>query len=353
MKLKHISFPSIEQFRNVIYNVNRSASYGGYNEETKEPIILSAYTLPTLKFRGTVKLHGTNAGIVLSNEGDVSFQSRENILSLMHDNAGFFLYGSNLPKEFFDTFRNRFIKDNTVAVAIYGEWCGGNIQKGVGISGLPKMFVLFGVKTYTSLERDEQGKMSDGEWVNYKLWEDIEFPEQKVYNINKFPTYEIEIDFAHPQLSQNKLVELTIAVEQECPVAKHFGNTGIGEGIVWQCITEGYNNSGYWMKVKGEKHQSSKTKTLAPVDIEEIRSINEFAKNVTTESRLNQGLEKLKETHKEVDRKLTGEYLKWITSDVLKEEGDTIVQNNLDSKKVLAEVSTIARQWFFTQIDKV
>ena len=27
--------------------------------------------------------------------------------------------------------------------AIYGEWCGGNIQKGVAINGLNKMFVIF------------------------------------------------------------------------------------------------------------------------------------------------------------------------------------------------------------------
>jgi hypothetical protein len=31
-------------------------------------------------------------------------------------------------------------------ITIYGEWCGGNIQKGVGITNLEKSFFIFGVK---------------------------------------------------------------------------------------------------------------------------------------------------------------------------------------------------------------
>jgi hypothetical protein len=42
----------------------------------------------------------------------------------------------------------------------------------------------------------------------------------------------MEIDFNMPQLVQNQLSEITIAVEEECPVAKAFGFSGIGEGIV-------------------------------------------------------------------------------------------------------------------------
>ncbi len=43
-------FPSIEQFRHAVRAVRDRASFNG------TPV-------PTLRFRGTVKLHGTNAGI--------------------------------------------------------------------------------------------------------------------------------------------------------------------------------------------------------------------------------------------------------------------------------------------------
>ena len=50
------------------------------------------------------------------------------------------------------------------------------------------------------------------------------------------------------------MIEITEAVENECPVGKHFGVSGVGEGVVWTCVSEGWNDSGTWFKVKGEAH---------------------------------------------------------------------------------------------------
>ena len=58
-----IKFPSIEQYRNIVKRVQHSARYVGYNEEKNEPIINPFAEMPTLTFTGTVKLHGTNAGV--------------------------------------------------------------------------------------------------------------------------------------------------------------------------------------------------------------------------------------------------------------------------------------------------
>jgi hypothetical protein len=68
-----------------------------------------------------------------------------------------------------------------------------------------------------------------------------------------------------PQLVQNTLSELTMAVEEECPVAKAFGFSGVG--IVWSVNV---NGTIHRFKVKGELHSSSKVKTLASVDVEKL-----------------------------------------------------------------------------------
>ena len=71
--------------------------------------------------------------------------------------------------------------------------------------------------------------------------------------------YTIDIDFNHPELSQNKIVEYTLEVEEECPVAKEFGFSGIGEGIVFSYSDDEHS---YTFKSKGIKHQKSKVKTV-------------------------------------------------------------------------------------------
>ena len=218
-------YPSIEQFRNVIRTVKSNHDYKGKDEEGKA-IYKHTENYPTLKFKGTVKLHGTNAGIV--NYGDrIEFQSRERVLSLNEDNAGFMTAMSVKNLDFlFEKFKP------TEYVAIYGEWCGGNVQKGVAINGLEKMFVIFGV-------------MVDDNWVD--LPTDLHKNEIGIYNILQFPTYEIDIDFNNPETIQNKLIEMTISVEDECPVGKYFGVSGIGEGIVYHAdvvkiSTENFND---------------------------------------------------------------------------------------------------------------
>ncbi|CAF3698067.1 unnamed protein product [Rotaria sp. Silwood1] len=50
----------------------------------------------------------------------------------------------------------------------------------------------------------------------------------------------------------NRLVEITTAVERQCPVGAHFNKQGIGEGVVW---TEWAQSRGRLaFKVKGTEH---------------------------------------------------------------------------------------------------
>ena len=42
-----------------------------------------------------------------------------------------------------------------------------------------------------------------------------------------------------------------------------------------------------------------------------------------------------------------GDFLRWIVNDVIKEEQDTIIENQLDPKKINSAISNKARLWFF------
>ena len=317
-------FPSIDQFRNVIRELKINHDYQG-KDENGEPLYSHSEPYPTILFEGTVKLHGTNAGIVKYPD-KIEFQSRERGLTLAQDNAGFMLSLSskNLDKLFEGIEFNNY-------VAIYGEWCGQSIQSGVALSQLPKMFVIFGLKV-------------DDVWVPY--FESI--PEENIFNIQDFPKFQIEVDFNNPELVQNKLIELTENVEKECPVGKHFGVSGIGEGIVW---TSFYKDKVYRFKTKGEKHSSSKVKTLASVNVDELNSINEFVDYSLTDSRLNQGISVLKEQGLPINQSSTGEFLRWIIGDIVKEESDTMISNQIDMKKANPVISKEARLWYFNNLE--
>lgn len=350
-----IKFPSIEQYRNVIRAVQNKAQWAG-RDESGEPIFDRNAPIPTLKFRGTVKLHGTNAGIVRNmTTGELTFQSRERELTLTSDNAGFALYMTS-KATLLDDIITGFVAwehptwENTPShVAVFGEWCGGSIQKGVAISGMPKMFVIFAVKM---IYGDPESEDTKTKWVDIKHCRHLFSAEDHIYNILNFPTYEIDIDFNKPHEAQNVMIEITEKVEAECPVGKQLGTSGIGEGVVWQPITEGWYSSNFWFKVKGEKHSASKVKTLAAVDVEAIAALEDFVEMAVTEARLEQGLQNLvNEQLKPFDMTSMGDFIRWVFNDVVKEETDTIVANQMDPKKLGGPIANKARKWYIEKFN--
>jgi hypothetical protein len=327
MTKQFVAFPKIGQFRQVVKSVRDTSAYQGC-DEAGEPIMDYSKKQPTVTFTGTVKLHGTNAGICYNPVTDELYaQSRARVLSIESDNAGFAFWvdaNQEALRQMFDVYQTR----TNDLITIFGEWCGGNIQGNVAITGLPKMFVIFAVKVGDNWTNNLEAGFSHN----------INLP---VYLITKFPTYTMDIDFNNPDMSVPKLQELTLAVEAECPVGKALGNIGIGEGIVWR------NANNNMFKVKGEKHTSSKVKKLASVDIEKLTSINEFVEYAVTESRLEQGIDVVfTQQSLEVDIKMLGDFLKWLMRDIISEETDTLAGNGLEPKDVGKGVSTKGREWF-------
>jgi len=330
-------FPSINQFRNVVKTVQEQARYMGQNA-AGEAIYNPAPKYPTLQFNGTVKLHGTNAAIVFTTK-ETTFQSRERVLTREADNAGFMAHMEQhmptlrqLAAEIYTA--NQLVDDHIIAV--YGEWCGGNIQKNVAIAGLPKMFVIFAITI-------------DSEWVEIPKM--LSFANASITNTQMFQTYSIIIDFEHPKESQNYLAAITEKVEACCPVGMALGVDGIGEGIVWRCASN--PSPELWFKVKGEKHSASKVKTLASVDVEAVAQVNEFVEMAVTEARLEQGLQNLiNEQQKPFAMTSMGDFIRWVHQDVLKEEADTLQASGIEYKKLGGPIALVAKRWFVAKLNE-
>ena len=358
MMNKLIKFPSIEQFRNVVRNVTQRARYKGKGE-LGEAIFDPYIKLPTLKFEGTVKLHGTNAAVCFDYDGNLWCQSRENIITPEKDNAGFAsfilqneekLRNSIVTKIGFDSLHgiHNFTKEHSLC--IWGEWCGQGIQKGVAISSIPKMFVVFAMAI---VDREDNKKYLTREQVKSSMVGLNSSHAGQIFCIYDYPTFDITIDFENPHNSQNILNEITEGVEKECPVGKAFGISGIGEGVVWRCVDEGWEDSGYWFKVKGEAHSKSKVKTLATVDIDRINDINELSARLAHNGRLEQGLQTVFDTLNggEVDIKRTGELIRFVMSDIFKEESDLIAASGFSGKELNSPISKIVRDFLMKNLD--
>ena len=346
-----ISFPSINQYRNTIKQIKDQSEYH------KVP-------LPTLQFQGTVKLHGTNAGIVLLPTGDIQVQSRERIITPLDDNAGFAMFVERHKpyiSSLLGVFSGLSLKQQD-SVQIYGEWCGGNIQKSVGLNALDKMFVIFAVRISENAESNN--------WLSQELIQSVirsvtDRPDS-IHVSTDFPVFYCSIDFNKPEHHQNFLGEITDNVEKDCPVARMLLPDStkelIGEGVVWECISQfdtvydlPFCTKGLRFKIKGSRHVKGgvqKVKTLAPIDTEKLDSIQQFCSSALTQSRLWQGVDKMHELNKECTELSTGDYIKWVVQDVLKEELDVLAASGWSARDVTPSLSKGAREHWFKYLAK-
>jgi len=120
----------------------------------------------------------------------------------------------------------------------------------------------------------------------------------------------------------------------------------VGEGIVWTAEFKGIVHR---FKVKGEKHSSSKVKTLANVNVEKLEGIQKFVDYAVTESRFNQACENVFPNDEPIDVRKMGDVIRWVVNDVIKEEMDTMVENQVEPKEVNKYISAKVREMFFKQ----
>lgn len=333
-----------------MHKYSKIGKYGSAIRHLKQNCIHNGMVcLPTIRFYGTVKLHGTNAGIKKDREGNISYQSRENVLSFDKDNAGFCNYMLNVESNYRAVSRLFDLLDlGDHEVTIYGEWAGKGIHKGVAINELAKGFYIFSVRVDKEGEEPMYLDMT-------KLAYTLQDQKHNIYNLwddSMFPVFSQYIDLDDPEQSVDFLTRTTDYVENKCPVAKYFGVKGVGEGVVWHPdFDSGYFNgpqdAGAMFKVKGTKHSDNNTgKKLVQVDPEVLKGIKDFIDMTCTDHRLEKGLDFLKENQLELDISNTGKFVKWVQQDVLSEEQDTIVASGLDMERLPGAIAKYASQWY-------
>lgn len=331
-------FTSIEQFRTVIKHVRENSAYHGL-------------PIPTITFEGTVKLHGTNAGVRVDSN-DIIPQSREREISIASDNAGFAHFALG-RRDVWGTLVNAMRLHMELPEGVYtvfGEWCGGNIQSKVGLNKLNKHFVVFNIYDHTREQYIPRDWMKGIVGVPDML---AAFNTMGIYFIYQIPPVQFVIDFNMPEQYITELERLTLNVEERCPWAAFMGAEGIGEGLVWTPV-ENFANTRLWFKTKGVKHQGkdqSKVKTLN-VDPVRVGAIRELVAVLLPEWRLEQGVTFLRENGYSLDQKATGQFLSWVMKDVLKEESDTIEANPYPWKELTGYLTTAARDWYFKHLNE-
>lgn len=164
---RQIKYPSISQFRQIVKEITERACFIGLDEEGKAEFDYCA-PKPVVDFSITTKIHGTNAGYVYTKDYQYH-QSRENIITLEKDNMSCAFMMQN-RKEIFNELCENILKyynldDTRYGIILYMELCGKGVQKGVGVSELEKMFILFEHSLIVELETFEKVK-----WVKTNIF---------------------------------------------------------------------------------------------------------------------------------------------------------------------------------------
>lgn len=340
------AYSKIADLKSVFKNLVHRFQFAGLDAEGK-PIYDSTRPLPVMQFSQTVKIHGTNASVVFYRNGDYQIQSRSRIISVESDNHGFAMFVEQ-RLDAFKRIADRVLNEYTDAdfVVIYGEFAGENIQKGVAVQELPKQFYAFEIRI---------GKLPDVNLglVDHVLREiDLFDHDKQIFSIMEFDNKFIDIDLNKtPQHYIEQLLKDVEYVENECPVAKRFGVSGIGEGIVLKCSV---GNETHRIKVKGEKHTTSKVKSLTSnISPEELKKRVVFVDAVITENRVKQAIDFIREQNLPVDKSSTGAAMRWIVNDVHTEEKEEIVAAGFDAKRLNSALSAKARSIFFKLLDEM
>jgi len=325
-----IKFPSIEKFSDVNAMVKRA-----FEIEDR----------PTVTYRGKVKLHGTNAAIVVSSDGIIKGGKRTGLVSIDNDNAGF--------ANWLETVKQYITPMDGTTFIIYGEWAGPGVQKGVAVSQIEKK-AFFPFSVYFP---------ETNVWVyepdNIKLYV-MDTPNTYVL---PWSTSEFVVDFRLHSSMEKFTSDISLLVD-DCDksdpfIKEKFGIDGIGEGFVFYpadgWLTKGEHKkyrSQYLFKAKGESHSNSKVskfKALVAIDPIILAGTETFTTQFVTEARCEQGL--VEACNGELNSKNIGPFMGWVGADVKKESVNELEASGLEWRVVAKSVAQASRDWYIKKIE--
>lgn len=291
-------------------------------------LMMQKQEIGQLQFRSKIKLHGTNAGVRIT-DGEVFYQKRTGDVTPLADNAGFasFAYTVDWKTD----------KD----VIIYGEWAGPGVQKSDAVCRIPqKMFFVFGVLF-------DEFMITEPELIREFV------PEHD--RIMVLPWFDEPTAIDSDNVESAKALSVRLdndvkAIGDEDPFIKeYFDVSGAGEGLVVSPYFE-EGKVPLWMfntftfKVKSEAHLVQKTKSPnSSVYIEIPGSVKDFCDQFVTDNRC----EQMVAEHLDGSYAMQGmgTFLKQLNADILKESKNEFAELGVDWKMVAKEINKRAVAW--------
>ena len=254
-------------------------------------------------YRGTVKIHGTNAAVSQRLAGgELSCQSRNRLLHAGEDNFGFSAFMDQRRESCDRLFSRCRLVGGEGVYHVFGEFAGQGIQKGMAVSAIPKFFVIFAV-------------CREGDFMDLSnLGHDFHDHSQNIYNVFDFGQWTLTLKRSNMNASDDIIKEITAEICAECPAGRFLGASGNGEGIVWQCL-DAPQDARLWFKSKGDDgnmESALRTPTESCAD-----AAKTFADVVVTPDRVLQGIVAMKEAGCPEHRNVVA----WVVQDALREEG--------------------------------
>jgi len=326
------------------------------------------YELPTaldsIAYKGKIKLHGNNGGVVIREDGGeviVEAQSRNRTLGPNYggDLAGFAAW-TEANKDAFVHVRQALKKEfpDTNRTVVFGEWCGMGIQSKVALVNIKrKIFAVFSLYV-------DQGIITDpvviASFFPAKLPENLyiipwlispECGESISLNFDNEMQLETEVP---------KINDLVGRIDNVDPwVLEVFQVSGPGEGVVWYPVSLQANNQLITVnhfeklafKTKGEKHAVVKQEKPAQIKPEASTGVTDFVSKFVTQGRGEQGVSKVAGDDKP-SKAHTGKFIQWLVGDVKKESETELEASKLTWKDVEKEVNAAARKWYMEYLEK-
>jgi hypothetical protein len=341
-------FIKVKTFPSMVYEIIKDKQLVGHLKDVDsgemEPLYNKHVKLGKVTLHGTVKLHGTNAGVAYDRTTKtITLQSRNQKLGGYAGHFGFVEWFNENEESWQTLLSDICDLIKTDRIVVYMEWAGNGVQKVVGISNLDKFAYVFAVR---DVDRDM--------WASNNLRSIFFDPEIRLFNSSSFTNYKIEVDLDNPHLAALEMDKLTLEVEDNCPVAStldpHLA-TPIGEGIVWRTAP---NKEGdvFWCKTKGEKHSKSaggnkKARVKSAITVGHIQAADLFAEEMVSDYRVDQAFEIFQEAREQqACIQDMGRLIKWTVNDIMKEEQHTIKTSGLVVSCVVKSITNASRDKF-------
>ncbi len=222
--------------------------------------------------------------------------------------------------------------------AVYGEWCGGSVQRGNDAicKVKDKFFAVFAVY---DIDNDVvYNTMSTLTTILVFLGLD-----RHVTIIDPIRTLEFSfLDCEEVSEEVNALVEMFETTDPW--VNELFGIDAPGEGVVVSPVNADRESYSRWtFKAKTKAHSVNKAKKPAQMVATPSGEAVEFAEQFATEQRFNQAISEL---GIDFDMKNMGHFLKWVSQDIQKESVDELEASGLEWKDCAKQITNLSKQWF-------